>query len=87
MINFIRTLKAISIILAVSFVVGGMIIAVRTVWKEDRSCNKVIFLKGELGRDINQVDYIANGMVARIYYCDSTTKEVPTSRIIKIISK
>jgi hypothetical protein len=87
MINFIRTLKAISIILAVSFVIGGVSLATYIVWTEDHSCNKVIFLKGELSRDINQVDYMANGMVARIYYCDGTTEDVPTSRIVKVVKK
>jgi hypothetical protein len=55
--------------------------------KEKHSCNKVIFLKGELSQDINRVDYIANGEVARIYYCDGTREDVPTSRIIKVVDK
>lgn len=87
MINFIRTFKAISIILAVSFVICGTILATYIVWNEDHSCNKIIFLKGELSRDINQVDYMANGMVARIHYCDGTTEDVPTSRIVKVVAK
>jgi hypothetical protein len=74
-------------LLVVSLVVGGMSLATYTVWKEDNSCNKVIFLKGELSQDINQVYYIANGMVARIYYCDGTREDVPTSRIIKVVDK
>jgi hypothetical protein len=69
------------------FVVGVMTLAIYTVWKEDNSCNKVIFLKGELSRDINHVDYMVNGMVARIHYCDGTTEDVPTSRIIKVVNK
>ena len=87
MINFIRTLKVISIILAVSFVIGGVSLATYIVLTEDHSCNKIIFLKGELSRDINQVDYMANGMVARIYYCDGTIEDVPTSRIVKVVKK
>ena len=87
MINYIRTLQVgLSILMAI-FVVGGMSLAIYTVWKEDNSCNKVIFLKGELSRDINHVDYMVNGMVARIHYCDGTTEDVPTSRIIKVVNK
>lgn len=87
MINYIRTLQVIAIILAIGFVIGGTSLATYVVWKEDNSCNKVIFLKGELSRDINQVDYMANGMVARIHYCDGTTEDVPTSRIVKVVIK
>jgi hypothetical protein len=87
MINYIRTLQVgLSILMAI-FVVGGMSLATYTAWKEQNSCNKVIFLKGELSRDINQVDYMANGMVARIHYCDGTTEDVPTSRIVKVVDK
>jgi hypothetical protein len=87
MINYIRTVKVGLIILMVSLVVVGMSLATYTIWKDDNSCNKVIFLKGELSRDINRVDYIANGMVARLHYCDGTTEDVPTSRIIKVVIK
>lgn len=58
-----------------------------SVYKDDNSCNKVIFLKGELSRDINQVQYVANGQIARIHYCDGTTEDVPTSRIVKVVIK
>jgi hypothetical protein len=57
------------------------------IYKDDNSCNKVIFLKGELSRDINQVQYVANGQVARIHYCDGTTEDVLTSRIVKVVIK
>ena len=87
MINYIRTLKVVLIILMVSLVTVGMSLATYTIWKDDNSCNEVIFLKGELSRDINRVDYIANGMVARLHYCDGTTEDVPTSRIIKVVIK
>jgi hypothetical protein len=87
MINFIKTMKVLSMLLVVSLVVGGMSLATYAVWKEDNSCNKVIFLKGELSQDINRVDYIANGEVARIYYCAGTREDVPTSRIIKVVDK
>ncbi len=87
MINYIRTLQLIYIILVIGFVIGGTSLVTYTVWKEDNSCNKVIFLKGELSRDINQVDYMANGQVARIHYCDGTTEDVPTSRIVKVVIK
>jgi hypothetical protein len=87
MMNFIRTIKVLSILLVVSLVVGGMSLATYTAWKEQNSCNKVIFLKGELSRDINHVDYMVNGMVARIHYCDGTSEDVPTSRIIKVVNK
>jgi hypothetical protein len=87
MINFIKTTKVLSMLLMVSLVVGGMSLATYTVWKEDNSCNKVIFLKGELSRDINHVNYMVNGIVARIHYCDGTSEDVPTSRIIKVVNK
>ena len=87
MINYIRTLKVVLIILMVSLVTVGMSLTTYVIWKDDNSCNKVIFLKGELSRDINRVDYIANGMVARLHYCDGTTEDVPTSRIVKVVDK
>lgn len=87
MINYIRTLQVVAVILMVSFVIGGTTLATYTIWKEDHSCNKVIFLKGELSRDINRVDYMSNGNVARIHYCDGTTEDVPTSRIVKVVAK
>jgi hypothetical protein len=87
MINYIRTLKVGLIILMVSSAVVGISLATYTIWKDDNSCNKVIFLKGELSRDINRVDYIANGIVARLYYCDGTHEDIPTSRIIKVVEK
>jgi hypothetical protein len=87
MINYIRTLKVVLIILMVSLVTVGMSLTTYVIWKDDNSCNKVIFLKGELSRDINRVDYIANGMVARLHYCDGTSEDVPTSRIIKVVNK
>ena len=55
--------------------------------KESQSCNRVIFLKGELSRDINYINYISNGNIAQIYYCDGTTEEISTSRIIKVVQK
>jgi hypothetical protein len=87
MINYIRTLKVVLIILMVSLVTVGMSLTTYVIWKDDNSCNKVIFLKGELSRDINRVDYMANGMVARLHYCDGTIEDVPTSRIIKVVIK
>jgi hypothetical protein len=64
-----------------------MVFTTYSVWDEENSCNKVIFLRGELSRDINHVDYIANGQVARIHYCDGTREDVPTTNIIKIVTK
>jgi hypothetical protein len=87
MINFIKTMKVLSMLLVISLVVGGMIFTTYVVWENENSCNKVIFLKGELSRDINRVDYIANGAVARIYYCDGTSEDIPTPRIIKVVTK
>jgi hypothetical protein len=87
MINYIRTLKVVLIIIMVSLVTVGMSLTTYVIWKDDNSCNKVIFLKGELSRDINHVDYMVNGMVARIHYCDGTSEDVPTSRIIKVVNK
>lgn len=87
MINFIRSGHAILVILVSILVIGGTTLVTYATWKEDHSCNKVIFLKGELSRDINRVDYIANGMVARLHYCDGTVEDVPTSRVVKVINK
>lgn len=87
MINYIRLLRVIFGMIMASLVVSGMVFATYVMWKEENSCNKAIFLKGELSRDINRVDYMANGMVARIHYCDGTTEDVPTSRIVKVVAK
>lgn len=51
------------------------------------SCSRVVFLNGELSRDIHYVVYTHNGNVAQIHYCDGTQEEVPTSRIIKVVEK
>lgn len=50
-------------------------------------CSKVIFLKGELSRDISHVDYLSNSNIVKIHYCDGTTEIVHTSHIIKIVTK
>ena len=56
--------------------------------EQDRmQCDEVIFLEGELSKDIQWVDYISDGNIARIHYCDGTVADVPTSRVIKILHK
>ena len=55
--------------------------------KEKHECNKVVFLEGELGRDINYIDYIYDGNIARIHYCDRRVEDVPTKRIIRVVTK
>jgi len=55
--------------------------------KNSMECDEVIFLEGENSRDIRGVNYIYNGNIARIYYCDDTIEDVPTSRVIKVIKK
>jgi hypothetical protein len=87
MINFIRNKPAILIILMSSLVILGTVFATYATWKETHSCDKVIFLEGELGRDINYVEYLGQGNVARIHYCDGKIEEMPTSRIVKVVIK
>lgn len=53
--------------------------------KRKRSCSQAIFLKGELSRDIHY--YIQNGNISKVYYCDGTSEDIPTSRIIKVVEK
>ena len=55
--------------------------------KQRAECDQVIFLEGELSRDIRKVDYIHDANITRIHYCDDTVEDVPTSRVIKIIYK
>jgi len=87
MINFIRNRPTIFIILMSSLVILGTVFATYSTWKETHSCDKVIFLEGELGRDINWVEYLGHGNIAKIYYCAGEIETVPTARIIKIIQK
>jgi len=56
-------------------------------YKEDNSCNKIIFIEGELSRDVDQVSYSGLGNMIRIYYCDGTVEDVPTIKVIKLIHK
>jgi hypothetical protein len=55
--------------------------------KEKHECNQVVFLEGELSRDINYVDYLSHGNIAQIHYCDGKVEEVPTNKIIKVVFK
>lgn len=55
--------------------------------KNSTECDEVIFLEGENSRDIRGVNYIYDGNITRIYYCDDTIEDVPTSRVIKVIKK
>ena len=50
-------------------------------------CDEVIFIEGELSRDIRGVDYLSDGNITRVHYCDSTIEDIPTIRVIKIVDK
>jgi len=54
---------------------------------ERKECDQVIFLEGELSRDIRYVNYYNYGQITRIYYCDGTQEDVPTRRVIKVVYK
>jgi hypothetical protein len=85
MINFIRnnTAVVVGIIVFVLMNIG----IIYTFEKQHSSCSQVIFLEGELSRDINYVDYLSHGNIAQIHYCDGKVEEVPTSKIIKVVFK
>ena len=55
--------------------------------KENKECDQVIFLEGELSRDIRDVNYYNYGQITRINYCDGTQEDVPTTRVIKVVYK
>ena len=54
--------------------------------KREKQCDKMIFIKGELGRDCVDVSSYTNGM-SYIELCDRDKIIVPTHRIIKIVDK
>jgi hypothetical protein len=62
-------------------------VIIYSIEKEQHQCNQVVFLEGELSRDINYVDYLNHGNIARIHYCDGNVEDVPTSRIVKVVVK
>ena len=55
-------------------------------YKEGQVCDEVVFLEGELGIDVRDVDSYDNGM-SYLKLCDGKILKVPTRRIIKIVSK
>jgi hypothetical protein len=86
MMNFIRSTWAPAIVCIV-VVIAISISVIFAIEKEKHSCNRVVFLEGELSRDVNSIEYLGQGNVARIHYCDGKTEEMPTSRIVKVIIK
>ena len=86
MMNFIRSTWAPAIVCIV-VVIAISISVISAIEKEEHSCNRVVFLEGELSRDVNSIEYLGQGNVARIHYCDGKTEEMPTSRIVKVIIK
>jgi hypothetical protein len=62
-------------------------VIIYSIEKEQHQCNQVVFLEGELSRDINYVDYLNHGNIARIHYCGGNVEDVPTSRIVKVVVK
>jgi hypothetical protein len=77
-------LKWIILVLIWVFICFGIIYSID---KEKHSCSRVIFIEGELSRDINSIDYVNHGNIARIYYCDGKVEDIPTSKIIKVVFK
>jgi len=74
-------------IFGVLFFVGIGVTSVIINEKERNTCDSVIFLEGELGMDIMDVNYSNYGTVCKIKLCDGTTMVVPTNRIVKIVEK
>ena len=68
-------------------IVVGIVTPLLFALKERKECDQVIFLEGELSRDIRNVDYIYYGSITRIYYCDGTQEDVPTTKVIKVVYK
>ena len=68
-------------------IVVGIVTPLLFTLKERKECDQVIFLEGELSKDIRDVDYYNYGQITRIYYCDGTKEDVPTRRVIKVVYK
>ena len=54
--------------------------------KREKPCDKMIFIKGELGKDCVNVFSYTNGM-SYIELCGGDEIIIPTHRIIKIVDK
>ena len=54
--------------------------------KREKHCDKMIFIKGELGKDCVNVFSYTNGM-SYIELCGGEEIIIPTHRIIKIVDK
>jgi hypothetical protein len=70
-------------------VIGAFLIYVPMIhfaMQESMECDEVVFLEGELGMDVREVDSYDNGM-STIHLCDGKELRVPTRRIIKIVEK
>ena len=68
-------------------IVVGIVTPLLFALKERKECDQVIFLEGELSRDIRNVEYENYGQITRIYYCDGTQEDIPTRRVIKVVYK
>jgi len=86
-IKFYIMINKLKWILLAAVWIGLCIGLVYGIDKEKHECNQVVFLEGELSRDINYVDYLNHGNIARIHYCDGNVEDVPTSRIVKVVVK
>jgi len=74
---------------AILIVLGIVLIYVPMVYliKQDKmQCDSVIFIKGELSRDVRDVYFSSNG-TATIEYCDGSREQLPTHRILRVIHK
>jgi hypothetical protein len=70
-------------------VIGSFLMYVPIIYfakQESMECDEVVFLEGELGMDVREVDSYDNGM-STIHLCDGKELRVPTRRIIKIVDK
>jgi hypothetical protein len=84
MVNKLRMIQWPLMAIIFALFLGAIIYSIE---KEQHQCNQVVFLDGELSRDINYVDYLNHGNIARIHYCDGNVEDIPTIRIIKVVIK
>lgn len=75
--------NAILIVLGISLMYAPIIYFSK---QEKMQCDEAVFLEGELSIDAREVDSYDNGM-STIHLCDGRVLQVPTKRIIKIVSK
>ena len=80
-------IRIIITITAIAAAAAGLFFVIHSSHEEEMKCDEVIFIEGELSRDIRGVDYLSDGNITRVHYCDSTIEDIPTIRVIKIVDK